>query len=91
MNLTVKNDMKKLTVGNLNLIWKQLDNASSNLYNATDNIMDLPKVANKVDPLLNRLDISLIDSIKNEIEAMIDQIQQEKEIKAMEKELHIDQ
>jgi hypothetical protein len=66
------NEVKYHTNANLLKIWQQLDNASSFLYMATDNIADLKGCSTRIAPLVEKLDISIIDTIKNEVEGLID-------------------
>ena len=90
--------LKRLTVGNLNLIWKQLDNASGSLYNALENLHDLGFTEKsiitekrKIADQIARIDVTKIDCLKNEIGEIIDQINQIKEDEAIAKELLLDQ
>lgn len=62
------------TKENFEIIYKQLDNASGELYNAIDNlarVVDLPK---EIIEKYKRIDVSLIDSLRYDIEQLIEEI-----------------
>jgi hypothetical protein len=59
------------TVKNLKTLWHFLDDASGNLYNVVEllgSMTDLPELQDKLD----RIDITAIDSIKQEIEQILE-------------------
>lgn len=62
------------TKENFDIIYKQLDNASGELYNAIDNLarmVDLPK---EIIEKYERIDVSLIDSLRYDIGKLIEEI-----------------
>lgn len=62
------------TKENFEIIYKQLDNASGELYRAIDNLarmVDLPK---EIIEKFERIDVSLIDSLRYDIGKLIEEI-----------------
>lgn len=62
------------TKENFEIIYKQLDNASGELYRAIDNLarmVDLPK---EIIEKFERIDVSLIDSLRYDIRKLIEEI-----------------
>jgi hypothetical protein len=60
------------TVKNLKTLWHFLDDASGNLYNVVEllgRMTDLPELQDKLD----RIDITAIDTIKDEIEKILEE------------------
>jgi hypothetical protein len=57
---------------NLERIWKQLDNASGELYNAREAIASMSDMPKEVTSSADRIDVTEIDSLKSEIELLID-------------------
>jgi hypothetical protein len=53
--------------------WKQLDNASSELYNALDTLSRMVDLSDTVRRQSDMIDVSRIDILKNEIEELINQ------------------
>lgn len=60
------------TLKNLETVWKQLDNASGELYNALDNLADMVDLSDNIRRQSEMIDISRIDGLKQEIEALIE-------------------
>lgn len=60
------------TTKNLELIWKQLDNASGELYNALDNLASMVNLDDTIKRQAEMIDISRIDGLKQEIEALLE-------------------
>lgn len=61
------------TESNLQKVWEQLDEASGSLYNALDNIASMTDIPNEIKSNMERIDITLINSLRNEIEELIQQ------------------
>lgn len=61
------------TENNLQQLWDYLDQASGNLYNVIENLHFMVDVPEEIEDKLDRLDITLIDSIKNDIEKIIEE------------------
>ena len=59
------------TVKNLQIIWKQLDEASGSLYNALGSLEDMVNLSDTVKRQIEMIDISRIDLLKSEIEDLI--------------------
>jgi hypothetical protein len=66
---------KNKTVANLQLLWQQLDDASGALYNATDTLARMVDLPDEIQTGLDRIDIGLIDGVKERIEIMIEEKQ----------------
>jgi hypothetical protein len=69
------------TENNLELVWKQLDDASGALYNALDNLARMVDLSENVKRQADTIDITRIDGLKQEIEALLE----EKIIKSKQK------
>jgi hypothetical protein len=67
--------MKRLnkTEKNLELIWKQLDDASGSLYNALDNLARMVELSDEIKRQADMIDVTRIDGLKQEIEALLEQ------------------
>jgi hypothetical protein len=73
------------TLKNLEQIWKQLDNASGDLYNALDNLADMVDLSDDIKRQSDMIDISRIDGLKQEIEALIEmkkEVERQKQLEA---------
>ena len=68
------NSLKRLnkTEKNLQLIWKQLDNASGELYNALDNLARMVDLSDDIKRQADMIDVTRIDCLKHEIEDLIE-------------------
>lgn len=60
------------TINNLKTVWAQLDKASGELYNALDNLSRMSGLPEEVTKAMERVDVEVFTSIKNEIEALIE-------------------
>lgn len=60
------------TVNNLKKVWQQLDDASGALYNALDNLSHMTDLEPKIQRQADMIDVTRIDGLKQEIEAMIE-------------------
>jgi hypothetical protein len=67
------------TVKNLETIWKQLDNASGELYNALDNLARMVELSTDIKRQADMIDITRIDGLKQEIEELIENKKENKE------------
>lgn len=67
--------MKRLnkTEKNLELIVKQLDDASGSLYNALDNLARMVDLSDDMKRQADMIDVTRIDGLKQEIEELIHQ------------------
>jgi hypothetical protein len=70
--LKTKMRMNK-TEKNLELIWKFLDNASGDLYNALDNLARMVDLSDEIKRQADMIDVTRIDGLKQEIEELIEQ------------------
>lgn len=61
------------TENNLKRIWQSLDNASSELYNALDNLASMVNLDDSIKKDAEMIDISAIDSLKQEIEFLLEE------------------
>ena len=52
----------------LRTIWKQLDQVDGEFYNAKENLAELENIPPEILESLNRVDITLVTSVKNEVE-----------------------
>lgn len=59
------------TEGNLKTVWNQLDNASGELYNALDNLSRMTDIDPKAKQLMEKIDPTTIDILKNYIEELV--------------------
>ncbi|PAD70837.1 hypothetical protein CHH83_02400 [Bacillus sp. 7586-K] len=59
------------TKNNLELVWKQLDDASGSLYNALDNLSGMVNLEEDILRQADMIDVSRIDTLKEKIEALI--------------------
>jgi hypothetical protein len=59
------------TKNNLQKIWEQLDNVSGELYNVIDSLSRMSNLPEGITKKYNRIDVFLIDSLKNDIEELI--------------------
>jgi len=59
------------TVNNLQTVWNQLDKASEQLYNALDNLASMTNLSETVKRQMDIIDVSRVDGLKGEIEALI--------------------
>jgi hypothetical protein len=59
------------TVKNLNYVWNHLDDATGSLYNAMQNLNLMTDIPQELKDRLDRIDISEIVAIREEIEDMI--------------------
>jgi hypothetical protein len=66
------------TEKNLELIWKFLDDASGDLYNALDNLARMVDLSDDIKRQADMIDVTRIDGLKQEIEELIEN---KKEIK----------
>jgi hypothetical protein len=68
------NSLKRLnkTEKNLQLIWKQLDDASGSLYNALDNLARMVDLSDDMRRQADMIDVTRIDGLKQEIEDLIE-------------------
>ncbi|WP_307312213.1 hypothetical protein [Neobacillus driksii] len=60
------------TIRNLHTVWQQLDNASGELYNALDILASMTNLDDKIKRQADQIDITRIDGLKQEIEALIE-------------------
>jgi len=60
------------TVNNLKTVWKQLDDASGAVYNALANLTEMTDLDPRVHRQMDMIDVTRIDGLKQEIEAMIE-------------------
>lgn len=69
------NDLQRLnkTEKNLELIWKQLDDASGSLYNALDNLARMVDLSETIQRQADMIDVTRIDGLKHEIELLIEE------------------
>jgi hypothetical protein len=73
MKWKVKNLMRiNKTEKSLELIWKQLDDASGNLYNALDSLARMVDLSVEMKRQADMIDVTRIDILKNEIENLIE-------------------
>jgi hypothetical protein len=61
------------TKANLQNVWQQLDNASGELYNALDNLASMTGLDERIKRQAEQIDITRIDGLKQEIEALLEQ------------------
>jgi hypothetical protein len=61
------------TKANLQNVWQQLDNASGELYNALDNLASMTGLDDRIKRQAEQIDITRIDGLKQEIEALLEQ------------------
>ena len=66
------------TENNLKRIWQSLDNASSELYNALDNLASMVNLDDSIKKDAEMIDISAIDSLKQEIEFLLEEKKENK-------------
>ena len=67
----MRNRLNK-TEKNLQQLWDYLDQASENLNNVRENLHLMVDIPVEIEDKLEQLDITLINSIKNDIEKMIE-------------------
>ena len=60
------------TKANLQNVWQQLDNASGELYNALDNLASMTGLDDRIKRQAEQIDITRIDGLKQEIEALLE-------------------
>lgn len=68
------------TEKNLQLVWQQLDNASGELYNALDSLARMVGMSDDIKRQAEMIDISRIDGLKQEIEALMEERNEVKKI-----------
>lgn len=66
------------TEKNLKLVVKQLDNASGDVYNALDTLARMKGLSPEMDRLVQEFDVSPIDALKQRVEQLLEEKQEEK-------------
>lgn len=59
------------TLGNLQTIWNQLDNACGELDNAFSNLNKMIDLPHEIQDNINQIDLTAIVSLKNKLEDLI--------------------
>lgn len=60
------------TTNNLKKVWEKLDLASGDLYNALDALASMKGLSEEIKRLSDMIDITRVDVLKNEVEALIE-------------------
>ena len=67
--------MKRLVKGNLQRLWKMLDEVDGTLYNVQDNIYSIKDMPDNIRSSIIKIDISAITTLKNDIEELIEELE----------------